>query len=46
MGGAVRKGDPLLADLDKALGAIIADGTFEAINKKWFPFSLLPSVWQ
>ena len=46
VGGAVRKGDPLLADLDKALGAIIADGTFEAINKKWFPFSLLPSVWQ
>jgi ABC-type amino acid transport substrate-binding protein len=46
VGGAVRKGDPLLADLDKALQAIMDDGTFEAINKKWFPFSLLPSVWR
>jgi ABC-type amino acid transport substrate-binding protein len=45
VGGAVRKGDPLLADLDKALKEIIADGTFEAVNRKWFPFSLLPSVW-
>lgn len=46
VGGAVRKGDALLADIDKALGAIIADGTFETLNKKWFPFSLLPSVWK
>jgi ABC-type amino acid transport substrate-binding protein len=46
VGGAVRKGDPLLADIDKALKSIIDDGTFETINKKWFPFSLLPSVWQ
>ena len=46
VGGAVRKGDALLADLDKALGEIIADGTFETLNKKWFPFSLLPSVWK
>jgi polar amino acid transport system substrate-binding protein len=45
VGGAVRKGDPLLSDVNTALGQIIADGTFETINKKWFPFSLLPSVW-
>jgi ABC-type amino acid transport substrate-binding protein len=46
VGAATRQGDPILADLNAALQAIIDDGTFEAINKAHFPFSLLPSVWR
>ena len=45
VGAAVRKGDPLVEDLNGALKSIYDDGTFEAINKKYFPFTLLPSVW-
>ncbi|MDR2441923.1 MAG: transporter substrate-binding domain-containing protein, partial [Deltaproteobacteria bacterium] len=45
VGAAVRKGDPILADLNKALEGIYADGTFKTLNQKYFPFSLLPSVW-
>src|SRR5262245_6632275 len=38
---AVRKGDTALrARFDKAIDAIIADGTYKAINDKYFPFSL------
>jgi polar amino acid transport system substrate-binding protein len=38
---AVRKGDTALkARFDKAIDAIVADGTYKAINDKYFPFSL------
>lgn len=37
---AVRKGDPLREKLNKALAEIIADGTYEKINAKYFPFSI------
>jgi polar amino acid transport system substrate-binding protein len=34
---AVRKGNaPLAAEINKALAAIMADGTYEKISKKWF----------
>ncbi|MDR1656754.1 MAG: transporter substrate-binding domain-containing protein [Deltaproteobacteria bacterium] len=46
VGAAVRLGDPLLADLNKALQSIIDDGTFKTLNQKYFPFTLLPSVWK
>jgi len=40
-GIAVRKEDTaLLADLNKALAAIKADGTYKTINQKYFPFSI------
>lgn len=42
-GIAVRKGDTaLLAKLNAALAVTIKDGTYKAINAKYFPFSLLP----
>lgn len=38
---AVRKGDTeLLARLNAALAEIIADGTYEELNAKYFPFSI------
>ncbi|MEH6387166.1 ABC transporter substrate-binding protein [Pseudomonas profundi] len=40
IGIAVRKGDPLRERLNKALAAIIEDGTYEEINAKYFPFSI------
>ena len=41
IGIAVRKGDTGLLDrLNTALAEIVADGTYEAINKKYFPFSI------
>ena len=41
IGMAVRKDDPALRDrLNAALEAILANGTYEAINKKYFPFSI------
>jgi lysine-arginine-ornithine-binding protein len=46
VGAAVRKGDPLLVDIDKALQAILDDGTFKTLNQRYFPFTLLPSVWK
>jgi ABC-type amino acid transport substrate-binding protein len=46
VGGAVRKGDPLLVDLNEALEAIFDDGTFQRFNEKYFPFTLMPSVWK
>jgi ABC-type amino acid transport substrate-binding protein len=45
VGAAVRKGDPLVKQINTALQSIFVDGTFETLNKKYFPFSLLPSVW-
>ena len=36
IGIAVRKGDPLRDRLNDALAAIIADGTYETISKKYF----------
>jgi polar amino acid transport system substrate-binding protein len=40
-GIAVRKGDAqLLARLNAALAEIIADGTYEELNAKYFPFSI------
>ncbi|VXC18581.1 arginine transporter subunit; periplasmic-binding component of ABC superfamily [Pseudomonas sp. 8AS] len=40
IGIAVRKGDPLQAQLNAALQTIIADGTYQKINAKYFPFSI------
>lgn len=40
IGIAVRKGDPLQERLNKALEAIIEDGTYAEINAKYFPFSI------
>ncbi|MBU2319477.1 MAG: transporter substrate-binding domain-containing protein, partial [Gammaproteobacteria bacterium] len=38
---AIRKGDDKLkAKLNKALDAILADGTYQKINAKYFPFSI------
>jgi polar amino acid transport system substrate-binding protein len=41
VGMAVRKSDPdLTAMFNKALAEILADGTYKAINDKYFPFSV------
>ena len=41
IGIALRKGDSALkAKLNKALSEILADGTYEKINAKYFPFSI------
>jgi putative lysine/arginine/ornithine/histidine/octopine transport system substrate-binding protein len=40
IGIAVRKDDPLRQQLNLALAAIIADGTYARINQKYFPFSI------
>ena len=41
IGIAVRKEDETLRqDLNRALRAILADGTYEAINARYFPFSI------
>ena len=38
---AIRKGDKKLKEqLNKALDAILADGTYQKINAKYFPFSI------
>lgn len=39
-GIAVRKNDPLAAELNKALAAIRANGTYEQIRKKYFDFDI------
>ncbi len=43
-GLAVRKGDALKDRLNTAIKKIMGDGTFDAINKKYFPFSIAPSA--
>jgi len=40
VGIAVRKGDPLRLKLNTALQEIIADGTYQKINAKYFPFDI------
>ncbi|WP_079201873.1 ABC transporter substrate-binding protein [Pseudomonas sp. CC6-YY-74] len=40
IGIAVRKGDPLRSRLNAALAEIVADGTYQQINSKYFPFSI------
>ncbi|MEX6503748.1 ABC transporter substrate-binding protein [Pseudomonas zhanjiangensis] len=40
IGIAVRKGDPLRERLNSALQQIVADGTYQQINTKYFPFSI------
>jgi len=46
-GVAMRKGnEELLKKINDALESIFADGTFEKINKKYWDFSVLPSVWK
>lgn len=40
IGIAVRKGDPLKERLNKALQAIVENGTYAKINAKYFPFSI------
>lgn len=40
IGIAVRKGDKLKAQLNKAIKDIRANGTYEKINAKYFPFSI------
>ena len=35
-GAMFRKGDPLKAKVDAAIKAVYADGTFDALAKKWF----------
>jgi polar amino acid transport system substrate-binding protein len=41
MGIALRPGDEQLRDrLDAALDAIVADGTYAAINAHYFPFPI------
>ncbi|MGR0280099.1 transporter substrate-binding domain-containing protein [Marinomonas dokdonensis] len=37
---AVRKGDELKDKINKALAEILADGTYQKINAKYFPFSI------
>lgn len=40
IGIAVRKNDPLREKLNAALKEIVADGTYQQINDKYFPFSI------
>lgn len=40
IGIAVRKGDKLKDKFNKALEEILADGTYQTINEKYFPFSI------
>lgn len=40
IGIAVRKNDPVKTLFNKAIKAIVEDGTYEKINKKYFPFSI------
>lgn len=42
-GIAVRKGDPLAAELNAAIKAIRANGTYKEINDKYFPFDVYGS---
>jgi len=43
VGFGLRKGDPLKETLNAAIAAIRADGTYDAITKKWFSFDIYGS---
>ena len=43
VGFGLRKGDPLLPKLNAAIKAVRADGTYDAISKKYFPFDIYGS---
>ncbi len=43
VGFGLRKGDPLLAKLNAAIKAVRADGTYDAITKKYFDFDVYGS---
>lgn len=44
---ALRKNDTELLDqINAALNSMYQDGTFKAINQKYWSFTVLPSVWQ
>ncbi|MFA5489424.1 MAG: transporter substrate-binding domain-containing protein [Candidimonas sp.] len=46
VGVAMRKGNDDLRDrIDKALESMFADGTMEALNKKYWSINILPSKW-
>ena len=46
VGVGLRKNEPeLLAKVDEALKGMFADGTFKAINRKYWKFTVMPSVW-
>ena len=46
VGVGLRKNEPeLLGKVNDALKSMYADGTFKAINQKYWKFTVLPSVW-
>ncbi|WP_449254569.1 transporter substrate-binding domain-containing protein [Bosea sp. (in: a-proteobacteria)] len=46
VGVGLRKNEPELADkVNDALKGMFADGTFKAVNQKYWKFTVLPSVW-
>ncbi|MGO4737277.1 transporter substrate-binding domain-containing protein [Bosea sp. 2KB_26] len=46
VGVGLRKNEPELLDkVNNALKGMFADGTFKAINQKYWKFTVLPSVW-
>jgi polar amino acid transport system substrate-binding protein len=46
VGVGLRKNEPeLLAKVDEALKGMFADGTFKTINRKYWKFTVMPSVW-
>ena len=44
VGAAMRKGDPLLGDMNAAIEGLRENGTYKAINDKYFPFDLFGSA--
>lgn len=42
----LRKGDPARDEINTALRGMFDDGTFKAINKNYWTFSVLPAVWK
>jgi ABC-type amino acid transport substrate-binding protein len=42
----LRKGDPARSEVNAALQGMFDDGTFKAINKNYWSFSVLPAVWK
>lgn len=47
VGVAIRKdNEELLKKINDALESIFADGTFKTLNKKYWNFSVMPSVWK